>query len=871
MSVARSDQHFDERDHRLPRLALPRRYALEFSPDIAAATFSGSQRVELDVVEATRELVLNSAELEIHSAVLRRGPGGEGDEVPLEVVFEPGLERVRLRSGAELATGPWLLECKFSGILNDKLRGFYRSTFTDEAGEPHVIATTQFQSIDARRAFPCWDEPEFKAVFSVTLDVEDHLLAISNSAEVASCDLGGGRRRVRFADTMKMSTYLLAFVIGPLEATAPVDVDGVPLRVVYPPGKGQLTSFALECGAHALRFFAEFFAQPYPGDKLDLVAIPDFAAGAMENVGCVTFREVALLTDPERSSRNELEYIASVVEHEIAHMWFGDLVTMRWWNGVWLNEAFATYMSMACLDDFKPDYQCWVSFGRDRDVALSLDGLHTTRPIEFPVLRPKDAEAMFDPLTYEKGGSVLRMVELYLGRERFRAGVRRYLAEHLWGNTETTDLWDAIEAEAPDQPIRALMDSWILQGGHPLVTASAHGDGATLTQAPFAYLPEDARPPDSAPSEIGSSWLVPVATERRPNGTRHYDLLGSEPVAVAGGEGLLVVNAGGAGVFRLRYEGPLLDRVIEDLDRLESLERFTLAADLWACALAGKVAVDQFLALTRRLQGETDPSVWSVVTNALGLFDVAVADEDRGELQRFTCSLLGPELDAMGWDPVPGEDGDAPRRRGLFVGALGLVGDDPAVRSEALRRFRAVDQGEPLAADLAMSVLQVVAATAGREEFDTILYRYRHPADPLEEQRYLDSLGSLRDLDLAGRVCEMCATEIRSQDAPFLVRLLMVNRVTGRLTWEFMTSRWDELVERYPANTISRMLSGVTRLVYLDADGRPLLFDEVVKFCRAHPLPGDQRPVEQHLERLAMLVRFVQRQRPQLAASLAKA
>ena len=232
----------------------------------------------------------------------------------------------------------------------------------------------------------------------------------------------------------------------------------------------------------------------------------------------MTFREAALLTDPATSSRDELERVAGVVEHELAHMWFGDLVTMGWWNGIWLNEAFATYMALCCLDDFKPEYQCWVGFSRDREMALSLDGLHTTRPIEFPVHTPDEVDSMFDALTYEKGGSLLRMLEQYLGTQRFRNGVRRYLAAHRYGNTETTDLWDAIEETAEGLPIRALMDSWIFQGGHPLVTASADGSEVLLTQEPFSYLPAANRPPGSQPSAIGSNWLVPVAMQHRGRG-----------------------------------------------------------------------------------------------------------------------------------------------------------------------------------------------------------------------------------------------------------------------------------------------------------------------------------------------------------------
>ncbi len=865
----------DERDFRLPRDVVPTRYELTIAPDLDAASFVGQERIELEVVAPTSSIVCNAAELEVTKATLS-WPGGSPQAVDLTISLDEQLERVTFTPPRQVLTGPCVLECEFSGVLNDKLRGFYRSTFKDESGQERVLAVTQFESTDARRAFPCWDEPDRKAVFSVTLEVESGLLAISNAAERRSSELAGNKRRVEFVDTIPMSPYLVAFVVGPLEVTEPVNVDGTALRVVHTAGKAGLTGFALEAAAHSLRFYTEYFAQPYPGDKLDLVAIPDFAFGAMENLGCITFREVELLTDPARSARNELQNVASVIGHEIAHMWFGDLVTMSWWNGVWLNESFATYMSFCCLDDFRPEYRCWVGFSRDREMALSLDGLHTTWPIEFDVHTPGEVEAMFDVLTYEKGASLLRMLEQYLGTDRFRDGVRRYLAAHRYGNTETTDLWDAIEESAEGRPIRALMDSWIRQGGHPLVTARAQGHEVMLAQEPFSYLPDAERPAGSPPSAVGSNWLVPVALERRPARDQGpatpcwYELLRERPLRVPGGDGMLVVNVGGSGVYRLRYDDVLLDDILAGFDRLEPLERFKLVADTWACSLAGSVHLEQFLVLVRHLEAESDPSVWSMVTGALSLIDLAVAEADREPLEAFVRSLLGPELERVGWDKRPDEDNDAPRRRALLIAALGTLGADTAVREQSRKRFAEMQDGELLDVDIASAVLQVVATTAGRADYEALLAGFRNPADPLEEQRYLDSLGYLRDASLAAEVCELCLSEIRTQDAPYLLRKLLMNRVVGPQVWDFVTAQWDRLLALYPENSITRMVE-VSRLCQLADDGTPRLAREVVDFLASHSLGGQQRPVDQSLERLEVNVRFVLDQSPHLRALLLKA
>ena len=309
-------------------------------------------------------------------------------------------------------------------------------------------------------------------------------MALSNGPEIEREPIGDGRVRVRFADTMSMSTYLVAFVVGRLEITDPIDVDGVPLRLVHLPGKGHLARFALEAGEFSLRFFTEYYGIPYPDRKVDFVAIPDFAQGAMENTGLITYRESLLLVDPEHATQPELENIADVVAHELAHQWFGNLVTMRWWNGIWLNEAFATFMALVTVDAWRPDWEQWNTFARGATAAKEVDALRSTRAIEYPVHSPDDASGMFDVLTYQKGAAILRMLEQYLGADRFREGIRLYLARHAYGNTETHDLWHAIE-EASGEPVRRIMDQWIWQGGYPLVTASPSADGVRLDQRRF--------------------------------------------------------------------------------------------------------------------------------------------------------------------------------------------------------------------------------------------------------------------------------------------------------------------------------------------------------------------------------------------------
>src|SRR5213083_3066285 len=482
---------------------MPSRYDLRLEPDLTTLTFRGEETVTVAVTEATDEIVLNAVELAITKATIQNDRGESQRGTP---TMDEAAERCRIAFRSPLAPGAWRLSLVFTGHLNDKLRGFYRSSYKNASGATHLLAATQFEATDARRAFPCWDEPNFKAVFAVTLAIDPALTAVSNTRIVAE-RRERGKKMLTFADTITMSTYLVAFVVGELEATDPVPVGEAPVRVWCVPGKRHLAAFGHEIAVASLRFFEAYYGLPYAGDKLDLLAIPDFAAGAMENFGAITFRETALLVDARAASHTELERVADVVAHENAHMWFGDLVTMSWWNGIWLNEAFATFMEILAIDAWKPEWQRWTTFGVSRAAALSVDGLHSTRPIEFHVAAPRDADAMFDVLTYEKGASVLRMLEQHLGATVFREGVRDYLRTHRFANADTGDLWAAL-GRAARQPIPEVMDGWIFQPGYPLVSARLDGRQLVLSQQRFTYLPEPL--PGSTPTPPDQAWQVPV-------------------------------------------------------------------------------------------------------------------------------------------------------------------------------------------------------------------------------------------------------------------------------------------------------------------------------------------------------------------------
>jgi puromycin-sensitive aminopeptidase len=832
---------------------LPRRYALTLTPDLAAATFEGSVDVDVDVAEATREVVLNAIELEIDQAWVTAA----GRRIHAEVSLDEDTERATLTLPEELATGDAVVSLRFRGLLNDKLRGFYRSTFTDEDGVERVIATTQFEATDARRAFPCWDEPDLKARFAITLHLDEELHAVSNAA-IVSDEVLDGQRRVQFAETMTMSTYLVAFIVGPLEVTEPVDVAGTPLRLLCPPGKLHLTPFGLEVAEFSLRYLADYFDIPYPGDSMDLVAIPDFAFGAMENLGCVTFRETLLLADPDRATQGELQNVVDVIAHELAHMWFGDLVTMKWWNGIWLNEAFATFMELKVTDAFRPEWERWVSFGLARSTAFDTDALQSTRPIEYPVVSPADAEGMFDVLTYEKGAAVVRMLEQYLGEEEFRSGIRKYMANHQYGNTETTDLWDAIE-EATGEPVRRIMDSWIFQGGHPIVSVEAHDGGRRLRfgQERFQYLRDE---------HDDTRWAIPLQIR--------YGLESGEVVtttALLEGDSLdlelpepvrwVVANAEGHGFYRVRASGPLREALVAQAQAvLSDVERYGLVDDTWASVLAGTTTAEDFLALADGFADETDVSVWRRLLGGLEQIDRLVDGHARTALQARVRALVAPALERLGWDERP-DDGDRDRElRGALIGALTNLGRDTEAAARVRELFdRYCGDTSSVEANVAAAVVRSTAATAGEAEIDTIVERFENGHTPQEELRFLYALAEVRDPKLMARVLDLAMTPaVRTQNAPFLIGSCIANRDNGALAWRLVHERWDEMNERFPSNSIVRMLSGIRTV------NDPALAADITAFTAEHPVPQAKQTLQQHLERMRVSVALREREAPLL-------
>ncbi|MCZ7532246.1 MAG: M1 family metallopeptidase [Acidimicrobiia bacterium] len=822
-----------EAEYRLPRIVVPSHYDIVIEPDLAAASFVGSVRIALDIVEPTSIIELHAIELDLRSVTVSQG----GTDHRASVVLDEDSETAKLIFEGELSSGNAVLFIEFTGILNDDLRGFYRSVFTDDDGIEHTIATTQFEATDARRAFPCWDEPDFKATFRTTLIVEEGLFAVTNAAEIGRTVLDSGKVEVRFDTTMKMSTYLVAFVVGHLVATDPVDVDGVPLRIIAPPGNEHLTDFALDMGAHALRFFSDYYDIPYPGDKLDMVAIPDFAFGAMENLGCITYRETALLLNPETATQSELTRVADVIAHEIAHMWFGDLVTMKWWNGIWLNEAFATFAEIKCVDAYKPEWNRWLSFSAMRAISQEIDALASTRPIEFEVKSPSDANAMFDVLTYQKGSSVLRMLEQYIGEETFRTGINAYLKKHAYGNTDTPDLWAALE-EASHEPVGQIMDTWILQGGYPRLIVEREAGNFCLSQEHFRLI-----------GEGDGTWQIPVLYASSDGHGK--TIVGEKPITLKAADDF-IANAGGEGFFRVGYSEELLPGIIERLPELDPIERYGIVSDAYAAVVKGDTPASSYLELVAGLKDEDEVDVWSIALAGISALDRVIATDDRSAMQQYVRHVVSGKVQELGWT-VGGDESDRRRQmRGLLLRTLGNLGADRDAIDTATRMYRS---DEPVDAEVADAALMIVAANSDVVLFDELIDKSKNATNPQHTVKYLRAATQVLDPTAAERMFHMVLDgQIRTQDSFWVLALLIGHRENGPMIWKLIEENWDTVIDTMPHANKRGFIHQIPHR------SEPDVAASIEAWFEDHEIPGGARAIAQELELLRANVELRKRE-----------
>ena len=842
---------------RLSEAARPENYKLTFTPDLENAKFEGDETITLRVLKPTSEITLNAVDIDFHEVTIASG----GTTQKATVAPDKEKEMVVLSVEKPLATGPSTIHITYTGVLNSEMRGLYLGK--DDQGRKY--AATQFEATDARRAFPSFDEPDYKATFDITAVADKGQVAISNYKVVSDTPGPGDKHTVKFATTAKMSSYLAALVVGNFEYVEG-SVDGIPIRVYSTPGKKEMGKFALEVAEQNVGYYDKYFGIKYPYGKLDLIGLPDFSAGAMENIGSITFREVLLLIDDKQGSVDLKKTIASVTAHEIAHMWFGDLVTMKWWDDVWLNEGFATWMSSKPLQKWKPEW----NFGLD-DVSgtggtLNVDALANTRPIHQAAETPAQIQELFDGIAYGKAAAVLRMLESYLGDETFRAGINAYLKQHQYTNATAEDFWDA-QTKTSKKPVDKIMPTWVKQAGEPIINVKAQCSGNStnvrVTQQRYYF---DRSKFESPNDQV---WQIPVCLKgSATTGAAKCELLTKkeETFTLPGCSNWVLANAGATGYYRDGYQPDAVRALAQDAEtKLSPAERISLQNDIWASVRVGREPVGDYLAFAQGLQDDRNRAVLEDVLGRLDYIrEYLVNENDRDSFRAWLRQYLTPMMKEVGWESKPGDSDEQRTLRARLLGALGQDARDPDTLAEA-RKIADKALADPASVDheLAGTALASAAINADSEFYDKVMTALKNMKSPEEYYAYFFTLPQFTDPKLLQRTLDFAISpDVRSQDALQLVTGVLGNQDGEKLAWDFIRQHWTE-IEKAGGPFASAQVVGATS-GFCDAGMR----DQVTEFFNAHKIAAAERTYRQAIERINNCIDLKSQQEPQLATWL---
>ena len=844
---------------RLPEIARPESYKLAFTPDLERSTFSGDETINIRILKQTSEIVLNAVDIEFQEVSISSG----GNVQKAKVTLDKEKEQATFTVGAPLAPGPATIHIKYTGILNNDLRGFYAGKQDDG----HRYAATQLEATDARRAFPCFDEPAYKATFQVTVVADKGLTVISNTKAVSDVDGPAGKHTVRFAETPKMSSYLVAMVIGNFEYVEG-SADGIPIRVYTNPGKKGLATFGLQAAETSLRYFDKYFGVKYPYGKLDMVALSDFGPGAMENTGCITYRESFLLLDDKHAGMETKRFIADVIAHEIAHQWFGDLVTMQWWDDIWLNEGFASWMASKPVEAWKPEWRMRLSDTRDNIGALNIDSLEHTHPIHQEANTVGEILELADDITYDKTAAVLRMLEAYLGEDTFRAGVNSYIKQHAYGNANAADFWNAL-AKASNKPVDKVMATFVQQPGPPMVLVKSRCEGTSqkvsLEQQRYFY--------DRARFQAGSPelWQVPVCLKNGSSSSApKCELLTqrTQELTLPGCSPWIDVNAGAHGFYRSGYNSETVRALAKVAEtKLSPEERMMLAADVWASVRVDREKIGDYLTFAQGLQADRTPEVIQTLVAQLEyIADFVVSAEDAPAYRAWVRELFAPIAGDIGWESKPGESAETRDLRSDVLRAMGEIAHDPAAIAFARKTAdRALADPTSVDAELAAIALRIAAENGDGALYDRVLAAVNAAKSPEQKSMYQAALVSFSDPKLLEKTLQYAIHGARSQDTGLILGRVMRNPHATELAWDFVRSHWGNDGGSNGAFGGSSSAGLVASTGSFCDSG---LRDQVKDFFAAHPVASAERTLKQSLERINYCIDMKERQGPELSSWL---
>lgn len=848
---------------------------ITFRIDATKFASTSSSGPHKEIILHAKELLFQSAEYQVvdgdsvaAAAVVCSSKAEEiivnVKETTVKFVFGQAIPTSAMENNNKL-----VLAIVYKGFLNNQMAGFYRSSYTDMDGQTKIMASTQFEALDARRAFPCVDEPAAKAIFQVTMTIPSHLTCFSNMPELSRASLSRTKTCLRFMETPKMSTYLLAFCVGEFDFVQQKTAHGVLIRVYTPVGKSTSGLFALDCACRCLDAYDDFFHIPYPLPKLDMVAIPEFAMGAMENWGLVTYREVDLLIDPLRASSRQKQRVASVVAHELAHQWFGNLVTMDWWSGLWLNESFASWTENWATDKLYPDYKMWDQFVTGHLAsALRMDALRSSHPIDVPIRHAEEVNQVFDAISYCKGASVVRMIKAVLGMKHFQSGLQHYMKDYAYGNTDSEDLWNAWE-QVSGIPVGQLMSSWTLQMGFPLLRVVNENwtDQHVTIEIEQEWFLADGSPLDE--EEKAKMWTIPIMTCTDTGPQTEMTLMREKSASITvpienGDKSWVKLNAGQEVPMRVLPSLTMLKRYGQNINTMKPMDRAGLINDSYALVKAGHLAPENLIQLLGSFKNETEYVVWEGLASVLSGLDTVMSDDEylSREFRVFGKKLVVEIMNKVGWEPQETDGHLTTLLRGLIIGLLSSFAyDDASVVQEASKRFHAFRENHSdimsLPSDIRTQVFQIVLKNGGAEEYEYIKSYYFTAPDNAERKHVLSSLGYVQDAKLKTATLEFTTSgAVKLQDFFYAIgSVSQSSREARELAWLFFQNNFERIKGMVSSASSSLMDACIVYSCGLFCSTEKA--DEVAAFFASHPLPNNTRKIDQTLEQLRANARFL--------------
>jgi len=827
------------RSVRLPNFISPISYKLKIHPDLESFTFSGSEVIHIKIDKDANKITIHSKDLDIETVKIKIG---KTEQFSSKITYDKEKETSTFYFKNKIKKGIGELSIIFSGIINDNLRGFYKSKYVLN-GKEKYLATTQFEATDARRAFPCFDEPAHKATFEVSLVVHNKHTAISNTLPINISEHNSEYKIISFAPTPRMSTYLLAFIVGKFEYIEGKTKNGVQIRVFTTNNKKHQSQFALDVAIKSLDFFDEYFDIPYPMPNLDLIAIPDFEPAGMENWGAITFRESSILIDEEHSSLTNKQWVATTIAHELSHQWFGNLVTMQWWTDLWLNEGFASYMEKLCTDKLFPHWKVWnlyLASSRYRN-AIEIDSLKNTHAIEVELNHPDEINETFDMVSYEKGTAIVRMISEYIGEYKFKEGLRYYLKKHSYKNTKTIDLWSAFE-KVSKKPIKKIMNSWTKQPGFPVVTLlNSPKLGLKIKQDIFFSSRVIKNKEKSK-----KLWQIPILYK-----TSNIDkkiLLNKKSINLS--EKLISkININESSFIKVHYDKETLNRINNNIkeNHINIADRLGIIRDMFALAEGGYIKTNEALELSLAYKDEKEYMVWTEIAYGVNKIYNIIANENFADkYKKYALSLFSPLAEEISFERKEEEESSYTLLRILAISLASFYGDKKIIK-EAQKIF-SNKIIKPINPDMRSVIYNIVAQNGGLKEWKILEKLYKEEKLQEEKERISRALTQFKDIKLLEKTLSFAISkEVKDQDSPFLIAATWNNKNGQSLTWQFLKKNWDIILKKYGETGLF-----LSRLIFtLGNHTTQEDLKDAKKFFSKNVAPGAERTLEQAYERIA--------------------